>query len=147
MHLKFPLWFITRFYDLLVAACMKRLTIYIVNYIASTERRISWWKTTGVGAVDTMSSDSIDIRCAMYLLPLDIISTNPTPHIPYPMENNTTNDLNGKVCHAFSYIPVSHKWVQWSKRKDWFKRHFGWLRPTKIFFKEIKYVLRYFQYP
>ena len=47
----------------------------------------------GRGCGDTISSGSIGLRRALYLLPLDIVSTNLTPliieeAIPYPMKNN-----------------------------------------------------------
>ena len=58
--------------------------------------------------MDTMFSCGIGLCCALYLLLLDIVSTNPTPlvieePIPYPMKNNIINNLYGKVRHAFSY--------------------------------------------
>ena len=63
------------------------------------------WKTAGVGAVDTMSSGSIGLCCALYLLPLDIVSTHPTPLvIPYPMKNNILEQISNTTVFNFKYF-------------------------------------------
>ena len=65
-------------------------------------------------------------------------------------------DLYGKMFYTFSYQLVIKTCCE-VQRKDVFKRHFdsssdfftfvASLRSTEIFFKEIKFVGRYFQYP
>ena len=57
--------------------------------------------------MDTMSSGSTGLHCTLYLLPLDIVSTDLQvviqEPISYPMKNNIINDLHGKVRHTFIY--------------------------------------------
>ena len=75
-----------KFYDQLVADCMNGLPYKLFIVFHWARNRLM------VGVVDTMSSGSIGLRWPLYLLPLGIVSTNPTPiiieeHIPYPMKN------------------------------------------------------------
>ena len=102
-----------------------------------------------------------EISRLILVLPLDIVSTSPTPvafyePIPCSMKNNIINDLYGKTLHTFNYQKVI-KTCDEVQRKDAFKGHFdnksdfftffGSLHSMEIFFKEIKYVLRFFNIP
>ena len=62
--------------------------------------------TRGIGFVDTKFSGSRYTAQQRPILPLDIVSTAPTPvvfhePIPHSIENNIINDLYGKAFHAF----------------------------------------------